>query len=136
MKNSILIVLFMFLLPVSQAGMSSAQEKGEGLDIKHEEREDGKKCVKATFILDGDPELIYNTLLQVEKFPEFMPGSAKVEILECGDNYQVVKFSGQRGMFSADIVMKRVIARKKKNRMEPCGRPYARGLRVLACRKR
>jgi ribosome-associated toxin RatA of RatAB toxin-antitoxin module len=79
------------------------------LIIKNEKRKDGKKAISAVFILKADPELVYSTLRDVEKFSEFMPGSADVEILEKGTNYQEVRFSGSRGIFSADIVVRRII---------------------------
>jgi ribosome-associated toxin RatA of RatAB toxin-antitoxin module len=101
-------------LTLCQIIVSSAQETDETLVIKNEKQKDGKKCIKATFSLNADPDLVYNTLCNVEKFPEFMPGSSKVKILEKGENYQVVKFSGKKGILSADIIMKRII--DKKNR--------------------
>lgn len=77
--------------------------------ITVEKREDGKKIVRSVFFLKADPDLVYRTLRDVEKFTEFMPGAAAVEVLERDTNYQVVKFSGSRGLLSGDIVMKREI---------------------------
>ena len=93
----------------------SADEATIGdLIIRNEKSEDGKKFVTTVFNLEADPELIYITLRDVEKFPEFVPGSAQVKILESGNNYQVVKHSGSRGLLSADIVMRRIIDNNKR----------------------
>ena len=82
---------------------------GCNLVITDEKIEGGKKAVKAVFVLKAEPEQVYYILRDVERFTEFMPGSAEVEILEKDTDYQVVKFSGKRGLLSGDVIMKRNI---------------------------
>ena len=120
MKCFIIFFYTLIIILLTSVITCAVDKKSDiNLVIKNEKREDGKKAVTAVFVLKADPELVYATLRDVEKFPEFMPGSADVEILEKGDSYQIVKFSGSRGLFSADIVMKRIIDDKNK-RIEWC----------------
>lgn len=77
--------------------------------LGEELRPDGKKALRAVFHVKADPDLVYRTLRDVERFPEFMPDSKRVKILEKGERHQIVAFSGSRGPLRADIVMKRVV---------------------------
>ena len=105
-----MIIYFSLILLSGTCIHCSANGTGIGdLIITNEKSEDGKKFITTVFNIEADTELVYITLRNVEKFPEFMPGSAEVKILENGSNYQVVKFSGSRGFLSADIVMRRTI---------------------------
>ena len=106
----------MVVLLLSGSVITYAADRSEasGLIITNEKRADGKKAVTAVFSVNADPELVYHTLRDVERFPEFMPGSAAVKMLEKKAGYQVVKFSGSRGLLSADIVMKRIIDDKNR----------------------
>lgn len=107
-KNNFLHVLIL-MLSVQLFPCRAAEMPVNKLVITNEKREDGKKIVSTAFVLKADPEQVYNVLRDVEKFTEFMPGAADVEILEKGKDFQVVKFSGSRGLLSGDITMKRKI---------------------------
>lgn len=113
MKYLYLFILLL-LLSVQVTPCKADEAADSSLIITNEKREDGKKAVKAVFILKVDPEQVYRTLLDVERFTEFMPGSAEVEILENDPGYQVVKFSGRRGLLSGDVIMKRNIDDKNR----------------------
>ncbi len=108
MKKLISVAVFIILSCLSVT-CTAGDRSDKNLVITYEKNEDGKKYIKAVFKLDADPEKVYRTLRDVEMFPEFMPGSAAVEIIEKKEKHQVVKFSGSRGLLSADITMKRFI---------------------------
>ena len=105
------IFIYFFLIFLSGLSIPCSADEAQdcGLIIKVEKGDNGKKLIKSVFSIKADPEHVYQTLKNVKMFSEFMPGAADVEILEKGSNYQVVKFSGSRGLFSADIVMRRTI---------------------------
>lgn len=126
MKNSgrsfdlwALVVRILILTCLIQVGLvgsccgedafSFCEEREEKILITDELRPDGEKAVRAVFRVKADPDLVYQTLRDVERFPEFMPNSERVEILEQRDGFQIVKFSGSRGVFKADIVMERLL---------------------------
>lgn len=102
----VFICFFLFLLS-GVFFLCSADDSN--LVITTEKDDNGKKFIMAEFTLKADPELVYHLFRDVKKFSEFMPGSADVDILEKGTGYQVVKFSGSRGLLSGDIVMRRNI---------------------------
>ncbi len=101
------------------AVVSDYERTNEDLMITEALRPDGKKTLRAVFHVKADPDLVYRTLRDVEFFPEFMPNSDRVEILERGERFQIVKFSGSRGFFRADIVMKRMLSDEER-RIEWC----------------
>ena len=113
-KKCFYLFVFILLLSVQLLPCSANEVFDSRLVITNEKRDDGKKVVKSVFFIKADPEKVYRTLRDVENFTEFMPGAAEVEILEKGHDYQVVKFSGSRGLLSADIVMKRIIDDKNR----------------------
>ncbi|MBN1904773.1 MAG: SRPBCC family protein [Deltaproteobacteria bacterium] len=96
-------IFFTLILCLSATGVDDC-----GLKISTEKGKDGKRHIRASFNLKADPDEVYNTLLDVELFPEFMPGSADVKMVEKSSDYQIVRFSGNRGLLSGDVVMKRI----------------------------
>ena len=115
MKRIILIFhIIITLISGSFATYATDKSSDTNLVITSEKRDDGKKFITAVFNLNADSDLVYNTLREVKKFPEFMPGSADVELIENDKNIQIVKFSGSRGFLSGDILMKRIFNEKNK----------------------
>jgi len=64
--------------------------------------------LRATFLVQGDPDEVYRTLRDAERFPEFMPGTSEVRVLEKHPDCQIVSFKGARGIFEAEVVLRRV----------------------------
>jgi ribosome-associated toxin RatA of RatAB toxin-antitoxin module len=110
----LLLSILILVLSVSESYSVADENICSEPVITYEKGADGKKIIKALFMINADPELVYHTLRDVTKFPEFMPGAAGVKMVEDHDDYQIVKFSGERGLLSADIVMKRTIIDKKR----------------------
>ena len=103
------LYIFVFFLSLPLLPCRALEADDGNLIITNEKKDDGKKAVTSLFVLNADPEKVYQTLRNVEAFTEFMPGAAKVEVLESGEGYQIVKFIGSRGLLSGDIVMKRIM---------------------------
>jgi ribosome-associated toxin RatA of RatAB toxin-antitoxin module len=51
---------------------------------------------------------VYHTLRDAERFPEFMPGTDEVRILEDNGKCKTVLFKGSRGFLSAEVVLRRI----------------------------
>lgn len=69
---------------------------------------DSRMALQATFLVNGNADDVYRALRDAEKFPEFMPGTEEVEVLEKTDVFQIVLFKGSSGPFSAEVVLRRV----------------------------
>lgn len=102
---SCLLLIYTAVYLLNPAALQAAEKE---IVISDQKRPDGKKEITAVFYLDTEPELIYGILKDVRKFPEFMPDSEKVDMIEEGDNFHIVKFSGAIGPFDSIVVMKRV----------------------------
>ena len=69
---------------------------------------DGRAEVRAVFRLEAAPDTVYETLRDPSHFPEFMPNSRDVEILESGKDYQVVQIWGTNNLLGRSVTTKRV----------------------------
>jgi ribosome-associated toxin RatA of RatAB toxin-antitoxin module len=69
---------------------------------------DAHTALKASFLVRGDADLVYETLRDAEKFPEFMPNTDEVQVLEHAADHRIVSFKGSSGLFKSEIVLRRV----------------------------
>ncbi len=107
---AILVLLFLFCLASTPAAGQSADQGGEGESARVWEEEDGqgRTWVKAEFRVDAPPEEFFALLLDVERFPEFMPEVREAKILEAGEGFQVVRFHAGSGLFKSRHVLRRL----------------------------
>lgn len=98
-----LLAVVLVWVPAAGAGKS-----GPG-DVRFEKVSlpDGRTAVRASFHVQGDRALVYETLRDAEKFPEFMPNTREVTVLDTGAGFQIVNFRGGTGVFKTDITLKR-----------------------------
>lgn len=98
-----LLVTLLLCVPAGGAGTSGSR------DVRFEKKalQNGKTAVRATFHVCGDCVSVYGTLRDAEKFPEFMPNTRAVTVLETGKEYRIVNFRGGTGIFKTDITLKR-----------------------------
>jgi ribosome-associated toxin RatA of RatAB toxin-antitoxin module len=76
--------------------------------IHNETSPDGTPGIRAYFQVEAETDVIYQTLCDSTRFPEFMPDSREVCILESGPNYQIGCFSGVVGFINSKLTLKRV----------------------------
>jgi ribosome-associated toxin RatA of RatAB toxin-antitoxin module len=69
---------------------------------------DAHTALRASFLVRGDVDDVYTTLRDAEKFPEFMPNTDEVQVLERAQDHQIVSFKGSSGLFKSEIVLRRV----------------------------
>jgi ribosome-associated toxin RatA of RatAB toxin-antitoxin module len=89
---------------------SDTASRAEGVKVTEEKIPGGRIAIQAVFRIDAPPDQVYKTLRDASRFPEFMPGTKEVRILESGDGYQVASFLGGSGLFESTVVMKRTLA--------------------------
>ncbi len=65
-------------------------------------------ALRASFLVQGDADLVDETLRNAEKFPEFMPNTDEVQVLERAEDHQIVSFKGSSGLFKSEVVLRRV----------------------------
>jgi len=65
-------------------------------------------ALQASFLVRGDADAVYETLRDAEKFPEFMPNTDQVQVLERAEDHQIVSFKGSSGLFKTEVVLRRV----------------------------
>jgi ribosome-associated toxin RatA of RatAB toxin-antitoxin module len=68
---------------------------------------DARTALRAAFHVHGDVDDVYRTLRDAERFPEFMPGTHEVIVLEDSAEFQIVSFKGGRGLFATEVVLRR-----------------------------
>jgi len=76
--------------------------------ISNEKTVNGKTAVKATFRMEAKPEIVYVTLRDTSSFPEFMPNAKKVQVLESGAGYQIIRFLGSSSFWKSDVIIKQI----------------------------
>ena len=113
MWKTVIFSLFLFLNvnPVySKGNESSSQDIShfKGLKISNEKVGSGKTGLKAIFRMKAGPDVVYKTLRDVRRFPEFMPYAQEVRILKSGPGYNIIQFLGGNGLFKTDIIVKQV----------------------------
>jgi ribosome-associated toxin RatA of RatAB toxin-antitoxin module len=69
---------------------------------------DAHTAMRATFLVRGDADAVYTTLRDAEKFPEFMPNTDEVTVLERAEDHQIVSFKGSSGLFKSEVILRRV----------------------------
>ena len=69
---------------------------------------DAHTALRASFLVRGDADAVYETLRDAEKFPEFMPNTDEVTVLEQAEDHQIVSFKGSSGLFKSEVVLRRV----------------------------
>jgi len=79
-------------------------EKGQ---LSAERMADGRTAVKAIFRIAASPAAVYETLRDAARFPEFMPDTREVRILEAGPGYQIAYFWGGEGLVESKLTLKR-----------------------------
>jgi len=94
----------------SLCSRSDTTPLAEGVRITEEKMPEGRVAIQAVFRIDAPPDQVYKTLRDVSRFPEFMPGTREVRILESGEGYQVASFLGDGGLLESNVVMKRILA--------------------------
>jgi len=68
---------------------------------------DARTALRASFRVHGDVDDVYRTLRDAERFPEFMPGTHEVVVLEDSAEFQIVSFKGGCGLFATEVVLRR-----------------------------
>ncbi len=79
----------------------------DGVYFSRSVEPDSRTALRATFLVDGSADDVYHTLRDAERFPEFMPGTDEVCVLENKDTMQIVSFKGRRGFITAEVVLRR-----------------------------
>ena len=69
---------------------------------------DAHTALRASFLVRGDADAVYTTLRDAAKFPEFMPNTDEVTVLEQAEDHQIVSFKGSSGLFKSEVVLRRV----------------------------
>lgn len=103
------IPLTMIAPSTVEAGLSfgSIPSSGE-VQISDETAPDGTPGIRAVFWMEAEADVVYQTLRDSQHFPEFMPDTRKVFVLESGPDYQIACFSGVVGFINSDLTLKRV----------------------------
>jgi uncharacterized membrane protein len=97
------------LLPLSSNGASEEDETSRtAITVTEEKMEGGRVAVRAVFQIEARPETVYETLKEIAEFPEFMPDTKDVQILESGPGYHIANVLSKNGPLENRIVMKRV----------------------------
>ena len=71
-------------------------------------QDDTHTALRASFLVRGDADAVYEILRDAEKFPEFMPNTDEVQVLEQAGDHQIVSFKGSSGLFKSEVVLRRV----------------------------
>lgn len=106
-----LLILLTHLSPSfgeAAASSSHAPPQEESMTIIDQTTPDGRAEVRAVFRLKAAPNTVYETLRDPSQFPEFMPNSRDVQILESGEDYQVVQIWGTNNLMGRSVTAKRV----------------------------
>jgi ribosome-associated toxin RatA of RatAB toxin-antitoxin module len=107
------VLCFSFISLAPHQGLCSQSDTtslAEGVKITEEKMSGGRIAIQAVFRIDAPPDQIYRILRDVSRFPEFMPGTREVKILESGEGYQVASFLGDGGLLGSAVVMRRELA--------------------------
>jgi ribosome-associated toxin RatA of RatAB toxin-antitoxin module len=91
------------------ADADSRESRSDGLALSNEITPDGQTAVQAVFDVDADADAVYRVLRDAERFPEFMPDTKEVRILESGPGYQITHFWGGKGVFESRLTLKRTL---------------------------
>lgn len=87
---------------------SSSPECSDAVHFSRTVGTDSRTALRAAFLVRGKADDVYQALRDAEKFPEFMPGTDEVQILENAEDHQIVSFKGSSGLFKAEVVLRRV----------------------------
>ncbi len=79
----------------------------DGVYFSRRVEPDARTALRATFLVEGNVDDVYRTLRDAERFPEFMPGTHEVIVLEDNADFQIVSFKGGRGLFATEVVLQR-----------------------------
>jgi ribosome-associated toxin RatA of RatAB toxin-antitoxin module len=109
---SIMLILYLFSAvnadySFAQTSKRSAVPDAQEVQLSNERMADGETAIKAIFRITAAPGAVYETLRDATRFPEFMPGTREVRIVETGPGYQIAYFHGGEGLFESDITLKR-----------------------------
>ena len=108
---AVLSLSFMSLAPhQGLCSQSDTASLAEGVTVTEEKMPGGRIAIQAVFRIQARPDQVYRTLRDVSRFPEFMPGTREVRILESGEGYQVAGFLGDGGLSGSTVVMRRELA--------------------------
>ena len=108
---SVQALLFLFVaLSPSPVLCLRPTEEDSSITITEERMDGGRIAVKAVFRIQGRPDQVYETLRDVSGFPEFMPGTREVRILESGPGYHIASIVGEKGIFQSTSVMRRIFS--------------------------
>jgi ribosome-associated toxin RatA of RatAB toxin-antitoxin module len=97
---------------------SDTTSRAEGVKVTEEKMPSGRVAIQAVFRIDAPPDRVYKTLRDASRFPEFMPGTKEVRIVESGEGYQVASFRGGSGLFESTLVMKRTLVKGRVREMK------------------
>ena len=97
-------------MSVCHAGDSCAAVPGcdEAVHFSRVAQADAHTALRASFLVRGDADEVYTALRDAEKFPEFMPNTDEVKVLEHAEDHQIVSFKGSSGPFKSEVVLRRV----------------------------
>jgi ribosome-associated toxin RatA of RatAB toxin-antitoxin module len=99
------------LLPFSSYGTPEEDEKPRtAIQVTEERMEGGRVAVRAAFRIEARPKTVFATLRDVVDFPEFMPDTIEVQILESGPGYHIARILSENGLLLTRVVMKRMFS--------------------------
>lgn len=108
------LMFLLYMVSALSADYSFAQSSGRSpvpdaqeVQLSNERMPDGKNAIKAIFRITAAPVDVFETLRDATRFPEFMPDTREVRIVENGPGYQIAYFHGGEGLFESDITLKR-----------------------------
>jgi ribosome-associated toxin RatA of RatAB toxin-antitoxin module len=109
---SMLLLLYLFSAVsadylYAQTSGCSPLPRAQQVQLSSERMADGKTAIKAVFRIIAAPEAVYETLRDAARFPEFMPDTREVRIVETGPGYQIAYFWGGAGLFESKLTLKR-----------------------------
>jgi ribosome-associated toxin RatA of RatAB toxin-antitoxin module len=109
---SMMLVLYLFSAvnadySFAQTSNRSPVPDAQEVQLSNERMPDGKTAIKAIFRITSSPRVVYETLRDANRFPEFMPDTREVCIVESGPGYQIAYFRGGEGLFESEVTLRR-----------------------------
>jgi len=99
------------LLPLFSYGAPEEDEATRtNITVTEEKMEGGRVAIRAVFRIEAQPRTVYETLKDIAEFPEFMPDTKEVQILESGPGYHIANVLTENGLLLTRIVLKRIFS--------------------------